>query len=523
MLIMRYCFGAFVLDCDRFELTNDGKTMPIEPKNFSLLRFLVQNRDRVVTKEEVFETVWPGVVVSDASLSTAIRQIRKALGDDARTQTFIRTIRGKGVRFVAQVTQNATRVVGSNHAMQSSEDGTMLHGDGRPVIAVLPFGLLGTNDDHRAIAEAIPGELIATLSKLRWIKVIARASSFQLNASETDIDLVRTRLNASYALSGTVELQNAHLVVTVELTHTNTRQIVWSERYSSPLDDIFALRERIAREVTSGLEIRLPIHEAELLKHVPSNSLDAWGHYHLGVRHMNHYRKADNLIAEGHFKQAIALDATFARAHAALSYTEFQNCFQMFGRDLDHHRDLALKHAERAVALDELDPFGNLTLGRSKWLYGEVENGIGWVDRAIQLNPNYAFAFYNSGLLNTVLGDGATADAHVDVALDLSPLDPHTQSMMAIRALLAFLDDDLALAADYIEKAVRAPNLHLYVYTIAAVIYHYLDDTENVRACIAAIKKSNAAFSREEVLSYYDLRIPQAKAKFANGLKAVGL
>lgn len=154
---------------------------------------------------------------------------------------------------------------------------------------------------------------------------------------------------------------------------------------------------------------------------------------------------------------------------------------------------------------------------------GDVENGIGWVDRSLQLNPNYAFGFYNSGLFNTVLGDSAAADAHVETAHGLSPLDPHTQSMMAIRALLAFLDDDIALAGEHIEKAVRAPNLHLYVYTIAAVIYNRLGKVERARSCLEMIKQKNAAFNKEEVLSYYDLRAPQAKAKFANALEELGL
>lgn len=522
-LKMQYSFGPFVLDGDRFELTGDGKTLPLEPKNFRLLRFLVENRHRVVAKEEVFASVWPGVIVSDASLSTAIRQIRKALGDDAQKQAFVRTVRGQGVRFVASVKEIQGPAYHSSTDEQSSDELASPQGDGRPAIAVLPFSLLGTNELHQAIAEAIPGELIATLSRLRWIKVIARASSFQLYGLKTDLDLVRARLNATYALSGTVELQHTNLTVTVELADTHSHQLIWSERYSSPLEGVFALREKIAREVTSGLELRLPLHEAERLKHLPSESLDAWGHYHLGVRHMNHYRKADNLIAEGHFKQAIALDPQFARAHAALSYTEFQNCFQMFGQDLNHHRNLALKHAEQAVTLDELDPFGNLNLGRANWLFGDVESGIGWVDRSLQLNPNYAFGFYNSGLFNTVLGDSATADAHVDAAHGLSPLDPHTQSMMAIRALLAFLDDDIPLACEHIERAVRAPNLHLYVYTIAAVVYKSMNKLERVRSCLDMIRRKNAAFTKEEVLSYYDLRIPQAKAKFANALEELGL
>ncbi len=520
---MLYQFGTFLIDTDRFELKSDDTAISLEPKNFQLLRFLIENRDRVVSKDEIFESVWPGVFVSDASLSTAVSQIRKALGDDGQAQQFIRTVRGQGVHFVGDVqdstAQRRAAVIGDKPAEQN----TAPVSENRPTIAVLPFTLLATSDAHQAIAEAIPGELIATLSRLRWIKVIARGSTFQFGGKNADFDSIHAKLGATYVLSGSVELYDLRLAVVVELTDTRSHELVWSEAYSGKLDEVFALREDIARSVANILELRLPLHEADRLRLLPSENLDAWGHFHLGVRHMYQYDRADNVIAEGHFKQALALDPKFSRAHAGLSYTEFQNYFQMFGQELDHHRALALKHAENAVALDPLDPFGNLIMARAKWLFGEAEDSLQWTDRSIQMNPNYALAFYNSSIFNTVMCSGDIAGDNVNTAIGLSPLDPHMQSMLGIKALAAFVRDDMVTAHANAEQALHAPNSHLYVYMIAAVVYSRHGDLEKAQSCLDKIRAKNVPFGKDQFLHHYNLREPAKKAELVQSLERLGL
>ena len=387
---MRYEFNGFVLDTDRVELTKEGGRIALEPKVFALLVFLVENRDRVVSKDEILDQVWPGVYVSDTSISSAVKHVRQALNDDGAAQRTVRTIWGKGFRFVADLQEAHAAVPAAPGRDRLSQHLP----NNRPTIAIRPFQLIGGLAEHSAIAEAIPAELIAALSKLRWIRVIARASSFQFADGARDIGEMATMLGAQYAVSGLVELFGSDMAVSVELSDTRNGEVVWTNRLSGKLEALFEMRAQIALELATALEIRLPLHEAAKLDHTCSEHLDAWDHYHLGVRHMYRYNKQDNGKAALHFGKALELDPSFARAASGLSYTEFQNAFQHFGSDASHHRKLAIDHAEQGMSLDPLDPFCNLTYGRVKWLMGDPESAMVWVNNAIMTNPNYAFGYF---------------------------------------------------------------------------------------------------------------------------------
>ena len=520
---MIFRFGEFELDVSRQELRADGEVRHLQPQVFALLELLARNADRLVSKDELVEAIWDRRFVSDAAVSSCVRLARNAVDDDGRQQRIIKTVHGSGFRLVADVALIGEPARPANpHARADSAVQPPASVD-RPTIAILPFTLLGSDPGETAIAEAVPAELIATLSRLRWLKVIARGSSFRFRDGAANPDEIGAKLGAGYLITGTVELEPGSLSVLVELSDARRGLVVWTERFSGKHDEVLNLRERIARDVANALELHIHIHESEQFRLVPSEDLSAWAHYHLGVRHMYRYNPTDNLVAEDHFQKAIQLDPYFARAQAARSYTEFQNHFQMFGGDLDRHKSLALEHAEQAVALDPLDPFCTLMLGRAKWLFGEIEDGLGWVDRSLALNPNYAFGFYNNALLNTVLCDGQTAATNVDTALDLSPLDPHLQSMLGTRAMAAYVSDDLPAATRFIERAMRAPNPHLYVYMIAALIYAQSGTMEKAHASLDKLRSQNPAFGKAQFLEHYDLRDPDRKRRMLVALNELQL
>lgn len=506
---MIYEFGTFRLDTQLLELRGPDGPISLEPKCLALLILLVQERARAVPKDEILQSIWPDVFVTDASLSTAMRQVRQATGDTGDRQSVIKTVRGYGFRFVADVREHRDIRGQVLEAGGSIETGGKTAKSGKPTIAIRQFQLFGIDPAHQAIAEAIPAELIATLSRLRWVNVIARGSSFRFDATNSDLTLMGHDLGAQFVVSGMVEWHGARLVIFVELSDIRTGQVIWTDKVDGPLDQIYEIRARIARDLVIALELRLPMHEADRLADEPTESLDAWGHYHLGVRHMYRYNRVDNGLAAKHFRQALALDPEFARAFGGLSYTEFQNAFQHFGTDVAHHSNLALAHAEEAMKLDPLDPFCNLIYGRAKWLQGDAEDGLVWVDRAIDLNPNYAFGYYNNATLNTVLCRGDVADKNVETALGLSPLDPHLQSMFGTRALAAFISDDLDAATSYANRAMNAANPHLYVFIIAAVIHAETGDQDKVMRCVQGIKEKNVPFGKTEFLTHFNLRSPE--------------
>ena len=183
---------------------------------------------------------------------------------------------------------------------------------------------------------------------------------------------------------------------------------------------------------------------------------------------------------------------------------------------------MALVHAEEALELDPTDPFCNLAYGRAKWLAGDAENGLIWVENAITSNPNYAWGFYNRATLNNVLCDGKTAEQDMETAFALSPIDPNLQSMFGTRALTAYLSDDLASAMKYSDLAVNAPNPHFYVFMIAALNYAQAGAMKKAQKCIEAIRSQDIPFGKAEFLTHYDLRDPERKSKMVDALNALG-
>ncbi|MGI9325164.1 MAG: winged helix-turn-helix domain-containing protein, partial [Pseudomonadales bacterium] len=214
---MIYAFDQFRLDLQRGELRRNDAELSLEPRAFALLCLLIENHDRLVSKDEVLEKVWDGRIVSDTAISTVIKSTRKVLGDDGSTQRFIRTVRGRGYRFAAVV-----RLVGAepNPLVPSELPHSPEAVQPRPSLAILPFSLVGYAGELSAIADAIPAELISSLSRLRWIQVIARGSSFRFRDQDPNLDVIRETLGANYCLTGIVEIFSNALTIAVELSDT---------------------------------------------------------------------------------------------------------------------------------------------------------------------------------------------------------------------------------------------------------------------------------------------------------------
>src|ERR1700732_3810240 len=206
---MIYQFGPFELDIATVELRNVDKTFCLEPQVFALLALLVENRERLVSKEEIIDKVWDGRVVSDAAVASRVKSVRQALGDTGKSQRFIRTIHGQGYRFVADArasrrTAARSAEVSTNLVEGSSTINVQLDKSSRPSLAVLPFRLIGDGGRYAALAVALPDELITELSRLRWLFITARASSFRLRVSDTEFSEIGGLLRVCYCLWGTV-------------------------------------------------------------------------------------------------------------------------------------------------------------------------------------------------------------------------------------------------------------------------------------------------------------------------------
>jgi len=460
------------LDSD-LELRVGGERVALEPQEFALLLLLVENRERVLSRDEIIEKVWDGRVVSDSAMSSRIKTLRRA--------------------------------------------------SGKPSIAVLPFELLGNVDPYGVLADALPHELIEALSRLRWLFVIARGSSFRFRGSSPDVLELGRLLAASYCLSGAIEILSRTVAITVELADTRSGAVIWSERFTCALDGVHDIRSQIVANVVTTLEVRIPLHEAAGVQHKVSEDLDAWAVYHLALQHMYRFNREDNARATERFEQAIARDPGFARAHAGLSFTHFQNAFMRYNTDPIVAATQARAHAECGLELDPLDPFVNFTLGRSYRLTGELEMAMMWLERATALSPNYAQGLYARAWTEAIAGKGKEGCAHVDQAMALSPLDPLLYAMRATRALALIVEGDVQAAVPWAEQAARTPGAHVLIVVVAVVANALAGYTERATALAAYARARRPDLSAAYFLHAFPFVQQDLRRRIETTLTACGL
>ncbi|MDB5669871.1 MAG: transcriptional regulator domain protein [Alphaproteobacteria bacterium] len=514
---MRYRFGPFLLDGDQFELRRDGESVAVEPQVLSLLLALVERSDRLVTRDELIDLVWHGRIVSEAAISSRIKSARQAIGDDGTRQALIRTIHGRGFRFVAEVALAPPSAV--PRPAPPEEAGAA--GE-RPSIAVLPLDLLGDPGRLGFIAEALPHELIAQLSRLRWLKVIARGSSFRIRGAASDPLNVGKLLGVGYSLSGTLEIEGGGIAISAELADTASGAILWAERYTAPAEAVHDIRGRIVAEIMAALEIRIPLNEAQQARLDVPERLDAWSAYHLGLQHMFRFSAGPNEAATLMFEHALSKSPDFARAHAGLSFTRFQNAFLRYRGEPAAEAKLARAHAERAVECDPLDPFVNLAMGRALWLEGGLEDSLAWLARSTELSPNYAQAIYATAWTETLLGQGEAGQADADRSMQLSPIDPLHYAMLATRALSHLVRGDDEQAIVWSGRAARAPGAHVLIDVIAAACHALGGDEEGAAMWAGRARQRDVRLGREDFFRSFPFQDARVKARIAEGLKRQG-
>lgn len=526
---MIYAFGQFELDLATVELRAGGKTVSLEPQVFALLVLLIENSERLVSKDEIIEKVWDGRVVTDAAVASRVKTARQALGDDGKSQQFIKTIHGQGYRFVAKARAvhaptaellPAIDANGADPALMNMVN--RLDRMSRPSLAVLPFRYVAGDERYAALASALPDELITDLARLRWLLVIARGSSFRLRTDEANFGDIGRLLGVRYCVSGTIEVSAERLVILVDLVDTRDDAVIWADRFSGRIDDVHAIREQIRSQVLMALEIRIPLHEAARARLAPVENLDAWSAYHLGLQHLYRFNRLDNGAAMDLFQRAVDMDATFARAYAGLSFVHFQSAFMHYTDDIAGAIGQARRFAEQGLDLDPLDPFANFTMGRTYWLEGDLETSLSWLERATDISPHYAQGIYARAWTEVLSGKAIDGREHVDLAMRLSPLDPLHYAMLATRALTHIAANEDAQAAHWAERGARSPGAHVLIAMIAAAAHTLAGDA--VRAAFWAdnVRQRNGTLTRAVFFRSFPVKSEAMKARLDRALSHIG-
>lgn len=526
---MIFAIEDIEIDTDRFELRRGGRPFDVEPQVFALIELLVANRDRLVTKDEINMRVWGGRIVSDSALNTRIRSARHALGDDGKTQRLIKTVHGRGFRFVGAPVRETGAVPLPAHASAKAGASTRVDAagqilSGRPSIAVLPFHMLSDGGVTAPLADAVAHEVIVELARLYWLRVINRGSSFRFRGPDVDIAAASDILDVGYVLTGSVSVHAQRATVTAELMHTGELRVIWADRFEGPIDDLLVIRRTIAAAIVTAVDVRLPLNEAARHAALPTEDLDSWAAYHRGLQHMFRFTSHDNAMANRMFKHAVTLDPGFARAHAGLSFTHFQNAFVGYcdRSDAETERRMARSSAERSLELDPLDPFTNLSAGRADMLDGDLTAASTWFDRSIDLSPNYAMAFYIRALTDTIAGESGRGMDGIAKALSLSPVDPMHYAMLATRALACLVDRDYIQSASWAERAARTANAHLLIHVIAAVTNELAGERVRAKRWTEEARRNDQTFDKSRFFQAFPFRDDDLSATVDAALDRLG-
>ena len=498
---MIYRFENLSLDAERRELRAADELLQLQPRVFDLVLYLIRNRDRVVSKDELLDRLWPGVVVVEGALQRAMSLARSCLREACGSDC-IRTHARKGYRFVAEVTEEADTDARSGTGQTGLAAGLP---QAKPAIAVLPFENLGNDPDQALIAEGLAEDISTALSRLRCLVVISRASSRLYRAVSENLDEAATELGVRYLLTGSVRRADADLRVHVELIDSASRVQIWAETYDREIDNLFQILDEITASVVAEIEPEFSQFEREQARIKSPDNLDAWSVYQRGLWHLYQFTRADVVASLPLFEQAISLDPQFAPAHAGASFCHFSNAYLEYAENWLSAVEQARASAEHAVAADNRCPAAHWSMGRALLLEGELDAAIGEFDVSIELNPNFAHAFYMLGWATVLAGNPRDGLAHIDTAENLSPRDPLLFAFRMVRAMGLLLQGDCEQAVHYSTRAVRQPNSHQHTLAVQVAALTACGRLEEARAAaerLLAIDPDYSCAAFAQVMPY---------------------
>jgi TolB-like protein/class 3 adenylate cyclase len=327
---------------------------------------------------------------------------------------------------------------------------------GRPSLAVLPFANMSGGPEQDYFAEGITEDLITAFARLRWLFVIARNSSFAYKGKAVDVRLVAQELGVRYVLEGSVRTAGGRIRVTAQLIDAETGKHIWGERYDRELRDLFAVQDEIAERVVAVVEPHLYAAEGFRAASNPPDSIDAWGLVARAVVMLNKFDRQLNLKARDLLQRAIALEPSYARAHALLGWAVYWATYAYWLPDREEAVTQAAAHARDALQLDPTDPWARMVVGLCLSSAGQHERALGELQTALTLNPSFALGHIVFGLALLRAGHFYEALAETGWALRMSPVDSFAGFYTTIHGLALVASGHYEDALPYLRASIAA-------------------------------------------------------------------
>jgi TolB-like protein len=511
-------FDRFRIDLRRRELSRDGETIRLHVHAIGILCELAAAKGEVVSKDELMSRLWPGRPVEEGNLHVHISALRKALGGHGEGHSYIVTVPGRGYRLAAGSPL-------ANVAEPSSRPHLPL--PDRPSIAVMPFANLSGDPEQEYFADGMVEAIITALSRFRQLFVIAGNSSFTYKGRAVDVKLIGRELGVRYVLEGSVRKAANRLRITGQLIDASTGTLLWADRFDGQLDNVFDLQDEVAAAVVGIIAPTLEKAEIERAEHKPTKNLDAYDHYlracgMANLHQMTNREAADDALRL--LRRAIELDPTFAPAYGLAALCIAQRRARGWMTDRTRESAEAARLARRAVELSRNDAAVLASVALTlAFVVGDLDAGIGFVDRALQLNPNLAMAWYFSGWIRLWNGKASVAIEHFAHAMRQNPLDPFIAYGQAGTAHAHFSTGRYDEASSWARMALRelpdwGPALRMAAASDASA--ERMDSAKKIMVRVRQLDPTLSISNLRDVIGPYS---PDDFAKYAEGLRKAGL
>jgi TolB-like protein/Tfp pilus assembly protein PilF len=394
----------------------------------------------------------------------------------------------------------------------------------KPSIAVLAFENLSGDPEQEYFADGMVEEIIMALSRMRWLFVIARNSSFSYKGRTVDVKKVGRELGVRYVVEGSVRKASNVVRIAGQLIDASTGVHLWADRFEGALEDIFDLQDRVTASVVGAIVPKVEQAEIDRALRKPTERLDAYDYYLRGMACVHLWTKEASADALVMFSRAIELDPNFASAYGVAARCYSQR--QASGWMIDRPREVAVAErlARRAEELGKDDALALCTAGLAlAYVVGDLDDGAAFIDRAVALNPNLAWAWTFSGWVRIWLGEPGVAIEHIGRAIRLSPHDPHIFNTHSATACAHFIAGRYVESLSSAEMAIREKRDHLLALRILSASSAMVGRLDQARKALARVLALEPALRISGLQHLYPFRRPEDVTRLADALRKAGL